>query len=94
MCSTVDQAAKQQLEDKMQTLNFECSEIEEYVNEAKARYEAIQKQISELNRQKVSILVSQNVYSIYLIHSGRSRSIGRKTRNLRLSGGGSRSEPE
>lgn len=51
----VDQAAKQNLEDKMQALKFECSEIEEYVNGAKARYDAIQKQISELNREKVEI---------------------------------------
>jgi len=78
----------------MQALNFECSEIEEYVNEAKGRYDAIQKQISELNREKVSILVSQNMYQIYLIHSDRPRSIRRRTGRLMLSGDGLRSGPE
>lgn len=93
-CFTVDQAAKQHLEDKMKVLNIECSEIEEYVTGVKARYDALQKQINELNREKVSILVSQYVYQIYLIHSNSWRSIGKRTGNLRPSGNGSSSEPE
>ncbi|KAF8428232.1 hypothetical protein EV426DRAFT_528601 [Tirmania nivea] len=51
----VDQAATQRLEDRIQALNFECSEIEKYVNEVKARYDAIQKQINGLNREKIEI---------------------------------------
>ena len=78
----------------MQALNFECSEIEKYVNEVKTRYEAIQKQMSELNREKVSTLVNQNMYQMYLIRSNSLRSTRRKTGNLRSSGDGSSLEQE